>query len=145
MTVIVAVNDGARVCMACDSQATNNGAIAILARPKIKKIAGCLVGGDGSFATLDAFARSEFASQSVNGDDLDHWLRGTLCPWLWQSQREAGRLRRVQDYDEMAGSLLVACGSQFRIVDSVGGVVHLASPWWAIGSGAAAELIAAAG
>lgn len=135
MTVIVAVTDGERVCMACDSQSSNNNCRATLARPKIVRIGPLLVGAEGTMAVGD-FLRYRYVIGAWGKEvELAAWCGTTLADDLRNHLRERDLMEKRGDRTEMPGQLLIAKGGEFLILDTGGSVVQVASPFWAIGSG----------
>ncbi len=149
MTCIAVVSDGTRCCMAADSQATNNGTVAVLSDSKIVRVGPLLIAAEGT-ASIAQWARNRIyqpidapTSFRVMGIDwpkpsepLEKWAADVFADSLrdYLSQRQL--LRNVNGSNEMPGQILIARGPQWIVVDAGGSVYQFASDWWAIGSGA---------
>lgn len=139
MTCIVAVSDGKRVCMACDSRAVRNGSYMTAAEPKITRIGSLLIGADGNLMAGEFLRRhwrpdAIVASQST--DDLAHYVSHQLVPLLWEWWAKRQQIEDgVHGKKEAPSNLIVARGGEMFEVDATGCIFRYASPFMAIGSG----------
>ena len=131
MTVIVAVSDGERVCMACDSQATNNGSKLTLATSKIVRRGPVLFGPcDGPTIGAIRYQMPE-PPQSL---DLEQWVRTEWLPWLRELQRGERILETDNGAEKLRCQTLIACGAVMLAVDYSGHAVRTSEPFIATGS-----------
>lgn len=141
MTVIVAVRDGTRVCMACDSQATNNGAKATLAHGKIVRYGATLFGcGDLTLMNAVRHAMPTEVGLSAMAMDVTQplatWAACEFVPWLIEHLTKRGLMDKDSDgAAEFPGSIMLARGSEFVLVDKNTGIVEFAESYAASGSG----------
>ncbi|HMI36950.1 MAG TPA: hypothetical protein VK505_04925 [Steroidobacteraceae bacterium] len=125
--------------MACDSQASNNGAIGVLADSKIIRHGPVLVACEGSFAItqLVRYETIPECSRTLDDMDLADWAANAFVPAIRKHLKERDLLRRVNDSLEFPGMTLIARGPEWLLIDSAGSIVRFLNEWWAIGSGAA--------
>jgi ATP-dependent protease HslVU (ClpYQ) peptidase subunit len=138
VSVIVVVSNGTRCVMASDSQATNNGAKAMLrGGGKIVRRGPYLMGSCGSMALTDVLhSLAADGAEPREGESLAQFARRFYAPMIAAEVKARGIMRRINDADEWPGQVIVARGGEFVVLDSQGGVVELARWWHAIGSGA---------
>lgn len=140
MTVIVAVTDGTRVCVAADSQCTaGNGVKLTLAGGKVSRVptpAGLLlIAAEGSLAT-DHFIRHHPIAVNCGPDATLDYLAARFAEELRTHLMARDLMRLCDGTRELPGNILMARGCEFVLIDSGGSVVRVESDWWAIGSGA---------
>jgi ATP-dependent protease HslVU (ClpYQ) peptidase subunit len=140
VTVIVAVRTVDRVCMACDSQATNStGYGAPLSQPKIVRRGTALYGVSGGLALTNwsrFLAPPGPAVSLPSGFSLVEWATTIVAPALRAFGADA-KLAEVRDGASwMDIALMVAHGNQWCVVEGDGGVLQLDVPFHAVGSGA---------
>lgn len=139
MTCIVAVKDHAngRVVMACDSQASNGGAVVSLGACKVVTRDGFLFGSDGPAWLTNFYRYGALPSWPQECcPTLEAWCVMHLAQYLCA---EATLRNRWKDGDfggkNWGGQTLVARGDSFVLMGSDGGVLTPKQGWWAIGSG----------
>ena len=137
MSVIAVYSDGTRCCMACDSQASNGGAKAIMKGSKIVERNGWLFGAEGSPVAQQAIEYDLSPASLLEHDPLAHWAAVDFYPWLYSKLKSRGQLVPVSGRDELPGQILIARKSEFVLLDTIGAVVEFATDFWAIGSGGA--------
>lgn len=134
MSVIVAIARDSRVCMAADSQATNNGSKLQLARTTAKIVRL----GDFLFSIsslpVGEFLRRRCSVSPLAGLGLDQ-AAALLADSLRQDFKERALLEVREGQSYLPGEIIVARGSEFVILDSLGSVMRADHPWWALGSG----------
>lgn len=131
MTVVAAVKAMGRVHMACDSQATNNGTIMYPAESKIVTRGRYLLGGEGTIAMQSWFRTAPQALFKPHRAGLVDWVDRIFGPATLEHFTKIGQLT---DRRELPGQAIIACGSEFVVMDAAGHPVS-PGPWWAIGSG----------
>ena len=141
MSVIVAVSDGLKVCMAADSQLTNGSTRTVLANSKLMRVGPLVIGVDGLLAAGDALRYHSDELELRNRDriqSLPAWCSQTFVPWFRAYLKAADLMEKAEDGRlEFPCAALVAYRGQFVHMDIAGAVNEIAQSWWAIGSGAA--------
>jgi ATP-dependent protease HslVU (ClpYQ) peptidase subunit len=121
--------------MACDSQASNNGTVAVMAESKIVRVGGVLFGSDGTLA-ISEYLRRRCRAEAFDGFDDLAVLAGAFADGLRRHLREVdGLVKNSRDGLEFPGMTLIARRSEFLVLDAGGSALRLSSPFWAIGSG----------
>lgn len=136
MTVVVAVSDGTRVCMASDSQTTDNGHCITVAN-KVFKHGQVLVGADGKGSIIDLF-RYCSPPEYKGMENIAAWAFRDLVPWMHAEMER----RSILDEDKskgwpFPGSVILAHAERALIVALDGQIVEPERRWCAIGSGRA--------
>lgn len=150
MTVIVAVSDGTRVCVAADSAGQNNGTSLPLSDPKIMQVGPVILGSSGM--VINDIVRSIppwLTPRRYQGGWC--WGHGTgmdgtilrLRPWLvdlmpWMRERidSLGLLCKGDATDKvMPNTFIAALGDSIVYVDVGGTAMEPSLPYWATGSG----------
>lgn len=138
MTVIVAVSDGRRVCMAADSQGSTGGMKDTLATPKIVRIGKRLFAYSTGMEIGQALLYH--APGEFDGDydmPLDRWCATKLVPWLREWFKSTGLMETRDGAAWMPFTMLVAQGGEFVGVESNASVVRYAGQFATEGSGKA--------
>jgi len=136
MSVIVCVKGAGRVCMACDSQATNNGAKATLGRAAAKiHRRGTLVFGAPSLAIIDA-VRWHMPEPGELAVPLQDWAATVFIPWLRGWLKDRDLMERSKDGELfLPAGVFVAHGGDYALVDTGSGVIVFDDAFRAMGSG----------
>lgn len=141
MTVIAVASDGKRCVMAADSQATNNGQVAIMGRTKVIVRTGAyqctLLGCAGSLKLCDLLEYLPDAVLEAVRPTFHEWLVRDLSPAIHAGCVAHGLMVKRNDGDEWPGNVLVARGGKFALLEGQGGVLTFDRPWHAMGSGGA--------
>lgn len=135
MSVIVAVSDGKRVCMACDSLATNNGSAITLADPKIVRRGPMLFGPcDGPTIQAIKYMMPEQLVENAPAD-LAQWAVVEFVPWLRAHQKEQVILEVEDGQHKLRSRILVAHRGDVVDIDPLGYAVRSVDGIVAYGSG----------
>lgn len=136
MTCIVGVSDGTRVCVASDSQTTDNGH-RLTIEHKVHRHCDVIIGADGRGSLMDLFRYCSPPKFSQT-ENLAAWAFRDLVPWM------LGEFERRSMFDEdrakgwpFPGSMILAWKSDVLIVALDGQVIRPERMWCAIGSGRA--------
>lgn len=135
MSVIVAVTDGKRVCMACDSQATNNGSKATLNGSSAKIIRkGAMLFGSSHLCVLDMIRYN--LENPLTTMPLSEWAGMVFVPWLLGALNARGLMEKSQDGSvEFPSGIFIGHGGEFVLVDRGTGIVSFARQFAGMGSG----------
>lgn len=140
MSIITAVRDGKRVCMACDSQGTNDGSIITLQGSKIVRRGKFLFGAcDGNtmqtIKHLIELNPEDWDPEIDSLEAFEWWVHGRFLPALRKIQGVDKVLPTVHDsVQETRAQIMIAHGPRFVCVDTVGFVICPEAPYHAIGS-----------
>jgi ATP-dependent protease HslVU (ClpYQ) peptidase subunit len=129
MSIIVAISDGKRVCMASDSQVGSGGNKMPTKTPKIYRRGDYLFGVVGSMITGHFLADHVIEADNIlsAAENYGSELR------QWASERNY--LQSEDGLQVVACSTLIAHKSRIVLVDGTGSAVEPEFDWWAIGSG----------
>lgn len=131
MTVVVGVVELDRVYLGADSAVTAGDEVSVLARPKIRRRSGMLLGACGDMAAVGAVLDA-FRPPGYDGGELASYMAQSLAPELRAFLRSLGRRHELE--------VLVAAGGQLASIDHDGAIVAHSRPYAAIGSGSAYAL-----
>lgn len=117
MTCIVAIKDGGKVHMGCDSIGTDGWRKESRVRPKLFKKGPLLVGWCGSFRMADLLEYEVEPPKLLPDEDVYPWLIKELIPVV-RDQFKKGGFAKVENGVERGGSFLVAVRGRLFTVDS---------------------------
>jgi ATP-dependent protease HslVU (ClpYQ) peptidase subunit len=137
VSVIVAVRDATRVCMACDSLAVNNSAKMTLATSKMARNGRFIFGAsDGpTIQTIRHLARDWWEQKISSTSDFEAWVLMVFLPFLRGALREQRILCTKDGCEELRCNILIASGARFVCIDTAGFAVSTEAAYHAIGSG----------
>lgn len=116
MTCIVAVRDGGKVHMGCDSIGTDGWRKEARTRPKIIRKGPMMIGYCGSFRIADIVEHHVTAPKLLPDEDVRTWLVKEVVPVLRTELRNGGSLEKKDETDRIAGCLIIAIrGHLFEI------------------------------
>ena len=127
MTVVVGVVELDRVYLGADSAVTAGDDVAVLARPKVRRRGGILLGACGDMSAVGAVL-DRLEVPRYDGGDLGAYMAQRLHPALRECLRGLGRGHEAE--------VLVAAGGQLASLDHDGAIIVHARPYAAVGSGA---------
>ena len=133
MTVVVAVSDGTRVCVASDSQITDNGHV-IIGDSKIIRHGEALFACDGAQRLGDLIRYNPPPMENLPQMGLARWACTDFVRWL-KAEVEADKIT-MGDADgrfRIPGSTLIAYKNECAVIGKDG--AYVARDWVAIGSG----------
>lgn len=131
MTVVVGVVELERVYLGADSAVTAGDDVAVLARPKVRRRGGILLGACGDMSAVGAILDG-LEVPRYDGGDLGAYMAQRFYPALRDCLRSLGRGHEAE--------VLVAAGGQLASIDHDGAIIVHARAYAAIGSGSAYAL-----
>lgn len=134
MTCIVAIKDGGKVHMGCDSIGTDGWRKDARTKPKLFRVGPLLIGSSGSFRMSDLLREHVTAPKLLPDEDAVRWMVKEFIPTI-REQFKSGGFARVKDGAEAGGQILVALRGRLFFIDSDYQVGETSRDYDCLGSG----------
>jgi ATP-dependent protease HslVU (ClpYQ) peptidase subunit len=134
VTCIVAIKDGGKVHMGCDSIGTDGWRKQARTRPKLFKKGPLLIGYCGSFRMADLLEFNLDVPKLLPDEDLPTWMVKELVPAVRTNFKEGGYATKHDDA-ERGGDFLIAVRGRLFCIESDYQVGETTREYAALGSG----------